>query len=36
MLENISEIGVPLPAFLVALIQKLKKTAEEKREELLK
>ena len=36
ILENISEIGVPLPAFLVALIQKLKKAAEEKGEELLK
>ena len=33
ILENISEIGVPLPAFLVALIQKLKKAAEEKGEE---
>lgn len=36
ILENISEIGVPLPAFLVALIQKLKKTTENKGEELLK
>ena len=36
ILENISEIGVPLPSFLVALIQKLKKTTENKGEELLK
>jgi phage-related holin len=36
ILENISEIGVPIPAFLVTLIQKLKKTTETKGEELLK
>ena len=36
ILENISEIGVPLPPFLVSLIQKLKKTTEVKGEELLK
>ncbi len=36
ILENISEIGVPLPPFLLALIQKLKKTTEDKGEELLK
>ncbi|MCM1234366.1 MAG: phage holin family protein [Ruminococcus flavefaciens] len=29
ILENISEIGVPLPAFLLKLIQKLKKTVED-------
>ena len=28
ILENISEIGVPLPAFLMKLIEKLKKTVE--------
>ena len=28
ILENISEIGVPLPAFLLKLIEKLKKTVE--------
>lgn len=36
ILENISEIGVPLPAFLVKLIDKLQKTTESKGEELLK
>lgn len=36
ILENISEIGVPLPAFLVALIQKLKKTTEARGEDLIK
>lgn len=36
ILENISEIGVPLPAFLVALIQKLKKTTEARGEDLVK
>ena len=29
ILENISEIGVPLPAFLLKLIEKLKKTVED-------
>ena len=29
ILENISKIGVPLPAFLLKLIEKLKKTVEE-------
>lgn len=29
ILENISEIGVPLPAFLMKLIEKLKKTVED-------
>lgn len=29
ILENVSEIGVPLPAFLLKLIEKLKKTVEE-------
>lgn len=28
ILENISEIGVPLPAFLLKIIEKLKKTVE--------
>lgn len=36
ILENISEIGVPLPDFLLKLIEKLKKTTESKGEELLK
>ena len=36
ILENISEIGVPLPPFLMTLIQKLKKTAESKGEDLVK
>ena len=36
ILENISQIGVPLPSFLVVLIQKLKSTTEIKGEELLK
>lgn len=35
ILENISEIGVPLPAFLMTLIQKLKKTTEERGEDLI-
>ena len=36
ILENLSQIGVPLPGFLVLLIGKLKATAEERGEELLK
>ena len=36
ILENISQLGVPLPSFLAALLQKLKSTAEDKGEELLK
>lgn len=36
ILENISEIGVPLPGFLMTLIQKLKKTTEDRGEGLLK
>ena len=36
ILENISEIGVPLPSFLMTLIQKLKKTTESKGEDLIK
>ena len=36
ILENISELGVPLPPFLVSLIQKLKKTTETRGEDLLK
>lgn len=28
IIENISEMGVPLPAFLVAIVEKLKKTTE--------
>ena len=35
ILENISEIGVPLPSFLITLIQKLKKTTEGKGEDLI-
>ena len=33
ILENISELGVPLPAFLVKIVEKLKQTTEEKGEE---
>ena len=29
ILENISEIGVPLPAFLLKIIEKLEKTVED-------
>lgn len=36
ILENISQIGVPLPSFLVTLAKKLKKTTENKGEDLLK
>ena len=36
ILENISEIGVPLLEFLVTLIQKLKKTTEARGEDLVK
>lgn len=36
ILENISQIGVPLPSFLVTLAKKLKKTTEDKGEDLLK
>lgn len=36
ILENISEIGVPLPSFLMTLIQKLKKTTEARGEDLMK
>lgn len=36
ILENISQLGVPLPSFLVALAKKLKKTTEDKGEGLLK
>ena len=36
ILENISEIGVPLPHFLLMAIEKLQKTAEEKGEEVTK
>lgn len=36
ILENISELGVPLPPFLVTLIQKLKKTTETRGEDLMK
>lgn len=36
ILENISQLGVPLPPFLMALIQKLKNTTESKGDELLK
>ena len=33
ILENLSEIGVPLPAFLVAIVKKLKKTTEKQGDE---
>ena len=36
ILENISELGVPLPPFLMTLIQKLKKTTETRGEDLIK
>lgn len=36
ILENIAEMGVPVPSFLLKLIGKLKKTAEEKGDESLK
>ena len=36
ILENISEIGVPIPAFLIAVVQKLKKTTEAKGDEVTK
>ena len=36
ILENISELGVPLPSFLMTMIQKLKKTAETKGDEVAK
>ena len=36
ILENISDIGVPLPGFLVAMINKLKKTTEAKGDEAAK
>lgn len=36
ILENISEIGVPLPPFLMALVNKLKKTTEAKGDEVTK
>ena len=34
ILENLTEIGVPLPAFLKKAVEKLKKTAERKGEEM--
>lgn len=34
ILENLADIGVPLPAFLVRLVKRLKKTTEAKGEEL--
>lgn len=34
ILENVTEIGVPLPPFLVKLIGKLKKTAEDKGDDM--
>lgn len=34
ILENVAEIGVPLPPFLVKLIGKLKKTAEDKGDDM--
>ncbi len=36
ILENISAIGVPLPAFLVKIVDKLKQTTEAKGEEVSK
>lgn len=36
ILENISEIGVPLPPFLMSLVNKLKKTTEAKGDEVTK
>ena len=33
ILENISKLGVPLPKFLVSLVDRLKKTTEEKGED---
>lgn len=36
ILENLSEIGVPLPAFLVAIVKKLKKTTEKQGNEAAK
>lgn len=36
ILENASEIGVPLPSFLLAIVQKLKKTTEAKGDEVAK
>lgn len=35
ILENISDIGVPLPAFLMVMIEKLKKTTEAKGEAMV-
>ena len=35
ILENVAEIGAPLPEFLVSLIGKLKKTAEDKGEDMV-
>lgn len=35
ILENVAEIGAPLPAFLVKLIGKLKKTTEDKGEDMV-
>lgn len=34
ILENLSEIGVPLPGFLMAIVKKLKKTTEKEGDEL--
>ena len=36
ILENLSEIGVPLPAFLMAIVKKLKKSTEKKGNEAAK
>lgn len=35
ILENVAELGVPLPGFLVKLVGKLKKTTEEKGDEVI-
>ena len=35
ILENVAQIGAPLPPFLVKLIGKLKKTTEDKGEDLV-
>ena len=35
ILENVAEIGAPMPPFLVKLIGKLKKTTEDKGEDMV-
>lgn len=36
ILENVAELGAPLPGFLVKLLEKLKKSAEDKGDEMVK